>query len=187
MVRLLIEDVTLQKGPEIAVHVRFKGGATRSLLLPRPLKAWELRQTSAEVVAEIDRLLDDYTDGQVAKILNERDRTSGTGRSFTRLIIRRIREHYGLRCRFQRLRDRGMLTLDELSARLGVQTCTIKVWRRAGLVLGHAYSDRNDYLFEPPGDDAPVRYKYKGISANERARRDQRTHAQTTDEVQCEA
>ena len=37
MIRLLIEDVTLVKGGEIGVHIRFKGGATRSLSIPAPL------------------------------------------------------------------------------------------------------------------------------------------------------
>ena len=47
MVRLLIEDVTLIKERQITLHVRFRGGATQSLTLPRPLSAWELRMTPA--------------------------------------------------------------------------------------------------------------------------------------------
>ena len=36
MIRLVIEDVTLLKHSQtIAVHIRFRGGATRSLSLPR--------------------------------------------------------------------------------------------------------------------------------------------------------
>src|SRR5215470_5391903 len=34
MTRLLIEDVTLSKGADILLHVRFKGGATRELHSP---------------------------------------------------------------------------------------------------------------------------------------------------------
>ncbi|MEE8307529.1 MAG: recombinase family protein, partial [Gammaproteobacteria bacterium] len=37
MVRLLIEDVTLIKAKKITAHIRFKGGATRTLVVPRPL------------------------------------------------------------------------------------------------------------------------------------------------------
>jgi DNA invertase Pin-like site-specific DNA recombinase len=61
MVRLLLEDVTLIRDKEITVHVRFKGGATRTLRLQLPLNAWKLRMTSSEVVAEVDRLLDELT------------------------------------------------------------------------------------------------------------------------------
>ncbi len=47
MVRLMLEDVTLLKQDELVAHVRFRGGATRTLRLPLPLNAWQLRQTSA--------------------------------------------------------------------------------------------------------------------------------------------
>jgi len=72
MARLLIEDVTLVKREEIVAHVRFSGGASRSLTLSRPLAAWETRQLAQDVVREIDRLLDRHTAGEVARILNER-------------------------------------------------------------------------------------------------------------------
>jgi len=72
MVRLLLTDVTLIQGNGITVHVRFSGGATRMLELPRPLTAWELRTTPAEIVAKVDRLTDHYTDKQIVEILNQR-------------------------------------------------------------------------------------------------------------------
>ena len=50
-------------------HVRFRGGATTTLTLPRPLTAWELRATSAEVRQQMNALLDEYTDAQVAALL----------------------------------------------------------------------------------------------------------------------
>jgi hypothetical protein len=46
MIRLLIEDVTLVKGADIAVHVRFKGGATRSLAVSAPLCWREKHKTT---------------------------------------------------------------------------------------------------------------------------------------------
>jgi arylsulfatase A len=56
MARLLIEDVTLIKGEQVTVQVRFKGGAAWTLRLPLPQPAWATWQTSPEVVAEVDRL-----------------------------------------------------------------------------------------------------------------------------------
>lgn len=65
MLRLLVEDVTLLKGPEaISVHVRFRGGGTRSVSVPRPLPAWKSWLT----VAEIDHLLEQHTEGEIARI-----------------------------------------------------------------------------------------------------------------------
>ena len=84
MARLILEDVTLIKGAEVAVHVRFKGATTSSLTLPRAKASWEERQTRQEVVALIDRLLDEHTDGEAAAVLNARGLVSGTGKPFRR-------------------------------------------------------------------------------------------------------
>ena len=83
MVRLLIEDVTLVKAMQLDVHVRFRGGATRSLSMPVPEPSYKSWQTDPEVVALIDRLLDEYTTTEVAAQLNERGLRSGKGGSFT--------------------------------------------------------------------------------------------------------
>ena len=70
MVHLLLEDVTLVKnGEDITVHVRFKGGAAKTLNFPRPLTSLQEWTTDTKVVAEIDRLLDHHTNSQVASIL----------------------------------------------------------------------------------------------------------------------
>jgi hypothetical protein len=43
MVALMIEDVTLTRGTEITMHVRSKGGLTRTLIIPLALNAWKSR------------------------------------------------------------------------------------------------------------------------------------------------
>jgi len=157
MVRLLLEDATLRKDEAITVDVRFRGGATRSLRLPRPRAAWEIRQLPRETVTEIDRLLEDHTDGEVAQILNERGVLSGTGRRFGGRRVRVIRRAYELRSRKARLRARGLLTLDEIAARLGVCKDTIKLWRRQGQLPVPCYrADDNDrYMYEDPDATRP--------------------------------
>src|SRR5712691_10393281 len=67
---------------KITAHVRFKGGITKTLTAPRPLNSWQARMTPAEVVAEIDRLLDHYTENEIAGILNKRGIRSGEGKLF---------------------------------------------------------------------------------------------------------
>ena len=184
IVRLLLEDVTIHKGNVLTVQVRFRGGATKTLTLPRPVHAGLLRQTPKDVVEEIDRLLDHHSDGEIASLLNERSLRSGEGKSFHRLMVRRIRQTYGLTARYDRLRNAGMLTLDEIARSLDVSTATIKNWRRAGLLRCHRYSDKNEYLYEPAGDDAPAKNRWKGLSGT-RARN--KLMPRRTDEVQCEA
>ncbi len=184
MVRLLLEDVTLTKGDELVAGVRFRGGATRSLTLPLAQPAWQIRQTSAEVVAEIDALLDDHTDGQIADILNERGLLSGEGLAFHTIMVQRIRRTYGLRARYDRLREAGMLTLTETAEILGVSTGTVKNWRDQGLLLAHAFNDKNECLYEHPGDDPPVKHQGRKLS---KRRRFPEVVPNSTEEVQYEA
>ena len=162
LLRLIIEDVTLRKDTELVVHVRFRGGATQTLTLPRPLPAWAARQTRPEVVAEIDRLLDEHTDAPIARLLTARGFRSGTGKPIHATMVRRVRTHYHLTSRYERLRARGCLTQDEVAPLLGICTATVKHWRRAGLLKAHPYNDKPEYLYEPPGPDAPPATRRRG-------------------------
>jgi hypothetical protein len=161
MARLLIEDVTLLKSKDVSVQVRFKGGATQTLSVPLPQTAWMKRQTSPEVVAAIDGLLDDHTDGEIAELLNERGLRSGEGKRFHLVMVARIRREYDLKSRHTRLRARGLLSEREIAKRLHVERCTIKIWRRAGLLAAHRFDDRGQCLYERPGAGAPVKYKHQ--------------------------
>ena len=177
MVRLLVEDVTLRKGEDLSVQVRFRGGATRTLTLPRPRSAWELRQTSSEVIAEIDRLLDQHGDTEIASLLNAKGLRSGEGKPFHRAIVCRLRHHYALKSRYERLREAGMLTSSEVARELNITPDTVNIWRRTGLLRAVRYDDRNRYLYEPPGSDRPVKWKQKNHRTTEVTR-------QETNEVQ---
>jgi DNA invertase Pin-like site-specific DNA recombinase len=157
MLRLLIEDVTLVKGQEaIAVHVRFRGGGTRSISLPRPLPSWKSWRTPAEIVAEIDRLLALHTEAEIATLLNERGLRSGQGHRFDKNIVSNIRVRYGLKDRYQRLRELGMVSADELASRNGVSRQTVLRWRKHGLVQARAYNDHHQYLYDPAAAVPPA-------------------------------
>jgi hypothetical protein len=105
-----------------------------------------MRQLPPATLAEIDRRLEHHTDGEVAQILNQRGVLSGTGRRFGGRRVRVIRRAYELRSRKARLRARGLLTLDEIAAQLGVCKDAIKLWRRQGQQeeadQGHADGER---------------------------------------------
>ena len=155
MARLLIEDVTLTKATR-SLGVRLRGGATRQLTwVPEPHVS-EVYRTRDEVVAEIDRLLNDHTDGEIAKILNERGYRSGYGHAFTRKLVFTVRRNYGLKSRYERLRDRGLLRRDEIADRLGVSISTVRKWRTEGLLRGHICNDKPQYLYEIP-DTPPTK------------------------------
>lgn len=161
MIRLLIEDVTLTKKEEITVEVRFKGGASKSKILPRPLPATVTHKTEAAVIAEIDRLITHHTDSEIAAILNARGTRSTEGKTFHSGMVTRLRYAYKLADRYSRLRAEGLLTMQELAQRLNVCNDTVKIWRRRGLLRAHRYNEKGGYLFEAPTYDIPRKGAHK--------------------------
>lgn len=162
MVRLLIEDVTLRKADQIEVCVRFRGGINKTFSLPRPLNYVQSRKHSSEVIAEIDRLLDYHNYGEIATILNRKGYKTGGGVDFDAATVSRIRLAYGLKDRYQRLRDRGLLTLSEIADKLKVSVGTIRRWQHRGLLRIHAYDDQNCCLYEDPGSAGPKKDRCLG-------------------------
>lgn len=161
MARLLIEDVTLLKGELITAHVRFRGGATRTIQLPLLLGAPDARRTPRQVVEEIDRLLDQHTEEGVAAELNARGFRTGTGQPFDGQLVRYIRYTYQLKDRYTRLREAGLLTKEEVAQRLGIAPRTVLSWHRQGLLQGIPCDDRGQCLYQPPAHDIPPKGKHK--------------------------
>jgi hypothetical protein len=161
LARLLIEDVTLLRGDQLTAHVRFRGGATQTLHLPLPGRAWQLRQTKPEVVAAIDELLNDYTDGEIAVLLNERGFRSGCGARFHSRIVADVRRNFGLTNRFARLRTNGFLNKDEIANLLNISATTLKTWHHHGLVNATPYDDKGSVLYQPPSGPIPIKGTHK--------------------------
>lgn len=161
MIRLLVEDVTLVKQEKVYMHVRFKGGSARSLEIPLPLLVSDLRRTNEAVVQEIDSLLEAHTEGEIALILNEKGMRSGTGNSFRLKTVQCVRQAYHLTSRFNRLRALGLLTIGEMSQRLGVTTSTVKSWRARGILRAYRYNDKGECLYTPPPHNLPGKWDHK--------------------------
>lgn len=153
LVRLLITDVTLARTEQITAHVRLRGGQEHTLTMPVPLASWQIRQTPPEIVTAIDQLLDDHTDGQIAKILTDRGHLSGSGHPLQARIIQHIRTAHRLLSHPQRLADQGMVSLREISRRLDVHPKTVKRWRDDGLLSGRLANDKGEYLYHLPSPD----------------------------------
>jgi len=149
-VRFLIEDVTVHKTDQIVAHIRFKGGATQTISVALPPPFAQSRLTAPETLAAIDRLLDEYTDAQVAEQLNHQGYRTFDGLLFHSLHVSQLRRHHGLADRYTRLRAQGMLTAEELAHHHGVTAQTIWRWYRQGRVAGVCYNDRGSCLFSPP-------------------------------------
>jgi hypothetical protein len=129
-----------------------------------PLPAYKTWQTADEVITYVDQLLDDYTYGQIASLLNKRGLHSGKGNPFTATLVGNICRDYALKSRWERLRGRGLLTLEEMTDLLEVSSSTVKVWRRHGLLKGHLYNDKHECLFETPEADKPFKWQGRKLT-----------------------
>jgi hypothetical protein len=118
--------------------------------------------TPAEIISEVDRLTNDYTDKKIAEILNQRGALSGCGQRFNSRIVARLRREYQLKSRYDRLREKGLLTLKEMSARLDIGPQCVIAWRNHGLLRGYPVNDRD----EDPGPNPPR--KAQGVKLDKR-------------------
>jgi len=183
MVRLLLEDVTLIKRDQLTLHIRFKGGVNKTIVIPLAPNAWQKYMTSPEVVSQIDRMLDQYTEQEIALLLNQESLSSGRRKPFTAELIQGIRQRYGLKTRYDRLRDAGLLTRSEVRKLFSISTVTIYVWHRLGLLKSCSYDGRG-YLFERPAADSPL---YNRGKTFRRPRQNPEVDLIPTMEVQYEA
>src|SRR5437773_8343613 len=99
----MIEDVMVSKADQIVAHIRFKGGATQTINVPLPPPFAQSRLTAPETMATIDRLLNEYTDAQVAEQLNQQGYRTFDGLLFESMHVSQLRRHHGLADRYTRL------------------------------------------------------------------------------------
>jgi DNA invertase Pin-like site-specific DNA recombinase len=146
---LLLEDVTLTKTEVIEVHVRFRGGATTTLTLPRPLSAQEQFVTEPKVLAEIDTLLSRHTKKEVINILNERGYRTGMGRPFDKDSLSWIMYNHRIKSQKRRLKEAGFLTRKELAETVGFSYWQIKDRQARGQLRARVVNDKGEWLFNP--------------------------------------
>lgn len=162
----VIEDVTLLKFAaegETRIHVRFKGGKTQTLTTQNPKSSAQQVKTRPEVVELVDSLLENHICAEIADILNAKGiRPGGSARrdqasaQFTDLRVIYLVKRYGLRSRYDRLRDRGMLTKAEMASKLDISEGTLVRWANYGLVTKHS-CDGYRHLYAPPVAHTPVK------------------------------
>ena len=150
MVALLVEDVTLTKQGEITVGVRFRGGKIQSFTLPLPLPMSRIRKTPDKVVSTLDELLDTCSDREAGQRLNGLGYRNWQGQTFTTKKVAFIRRTYGLKSRFERLRDLGFVAALDLADQLDVSTTTIHQWGREGLLERELYGNAKRCLYRLP-------------------------------------
>ncbi len=174
----IIEDVTLIKLPEegtTRAHVRFKGGNVQTLTVMNPKSSAEQVKTQPSIVELVDKLLDDHIYSEIAQHLNEHGyrpgETARPGRHdarFTPLRVAYLVHEYKLRPRYDRLRERGMLTRQEAAARLNIHEHTVARWAKHGIITSHAYNGHY-CLYEIPAADPPQKQSSRWNRLTDRA------------------
>ena len=99
MARLIIEDVTLVKAEVVTIQVRFRGGATRELSVPRPPNPKE-RKTDPRVLEEVQRLAAELGDAEIAERCREKGYLDYTGRPVSKWTVRNLRRIYQIKGRW---------------------------------------------------------------------------------------
>ncbi len=166
LIAYIIEDATLIKLPAegtTKIHIRFKGGKTETLSALNPKSFAQQVTTPPKIVGLVDKLLDDHVYPEIANLLNEQGLRPGgsarPGRGDARFTAKRVAylvHTYGLRSRYDRLRDRGFLTQKQAAARLGVHEATLLSWAQHDIVPRHLYNARA-YLYEVPQENRPAK------------------------------
>ncbi len=96
----------------------------------------------------LDQLLNTCTDRQAAEELNKIGHKNWKGEPLTYKKVTLIRQTYGLKSRFERLREQGLLTGEEVAKKLGISTTTVHTLGRTGLLRRQLYGNNKRCLYE---------------------------------------
>jgi DNA invertase Pin-like site-specific DNA recombinase len=152
VVRCLVEDVALNRvADEIHIGIRFKGGLTESVILPRPLLVYEKVATCPETVEYIKEASKKYRVDEIAESLNLAGKKTGKGQRFTGRKVFDIQKRYEIPSLIEYLRASGYLSTTDKAKQLGISPAILGNRRREGDFVGKCIKTSNTgyYMFEP--------------------------------------
>jgi DNA invertase Pin-like site-specific DNA recombinase len=138
MLRLLIKDITVAKGPEpklLQLQIRWQGGATEVVELRLPPNRPDALRYPATIVDKVRDLAREHDDKEIAALFNRNDLTSSTGRPFTAAMISWIRFKHRIS---GPSRPPGTLSVNEVCERYGVSMHVVYYW----IERGHVSAER---------------------------------------------
>lgn len=150
IVRLVISDITVLKTACLTAHLRFVGGAIRTIEVALPPPFAQSRLTPVQTLKEIDRLLNEYRDSEVAEQLNKVGYKTFVGLPFKTSHVSALRRKHGLKDFYSRKLEEGWLSAEAIAKQLNVTTATIYRWRQRKLLEAVKYDERGTCLFRLP-------------------------------------
>jgi hypothetical protein len=134
MLRLLIKDLTVEKPnqKQLAVHIRWQGGAYSDLDVQIPPKRADRVRYSAALVDHVRDLAQSLPNAEIAEQLNRAGLVSALGKPFTASMVQWIRYRYQIpQVTLARPEE---LTVDQMAQRFRVSPNVVYYWIARGLV-----------------------------------------------------
>jgi DNA invertase Pin-like site-specific DNA recombinase len=134
MLRLLIRDITVAKGPEpklLRLQVCWQGGANETIEVRQRPKRQDAIRYPDTFVAKIRDMAKLYHDAEIIDLLKSEGLTSSTGKPFTLSMIRWIRHKHHIP---SPLPPAGTLTVGQVCQRYGVSLWVVHYWIERGIV-----------------------------------------------------
>lgn len=150
MIRLLIEDVTVKNDDKKTIlNIRFRAATSKTLVIDRKLPIYEIRKTKDDIIAKVDELTENHIPSEIAATLNKQGYRLYNGNIFKKKSVKYIIRTYGLKSRYERLREKGYLTLREKMVELNSTGKQIMRMRNEDKIVFHRATEKNEYLYEP--------------------------------------
>jgi hypothetical protein len=108
------------------------------------------RKTNLELIAEMDRLLNEHSEGEAAQILNEQGWRSSTGQPFSLTLVQGLRRTYRMKSRFTRLQEQGLLTARQIEDMLGPGTNRARYWQKMSVLKVVKLNQHYKHLYQRP-------------------------------------
>jgi len=132
MLRLLIKDITVVKGPEpkqLQLQICWQGGETEVVELRLQANRPDVVRYRADVIDKVRDLACEHDDAGIADLFNRDGLTSSTGKPFTPSMISWIRFKHRI---LGPTRPPGTLTVKEVCERYGVSIHVVYYWIERG-------------------------------------------------------
>ena len=141
IVRCLIETVVVtapKDVPQMKVEVHWTGGQVTTIEVQRGRRGINRYVADAELVELIRKMAAEFSDAQMARILNRRGLRTAKGLVFTAHRVSNLRHSYGIESAIagQKRQSQDIYTADEAARLIGVHRSTITRWVEVGLLRG---------------------------------------------------
>jgi DNA invertase Pin-like site-specific DNA recombinase/DNA-binding XRE family transcriptional regulator len=141
IVRCLIETVIVtapKDAPHIKAEVHWIGGQTTTIEVRRGRKGVNRYVADPELVELIRQMAAEFSDAQMARILNRKGLRTAKGLVFTAYRVSNLRHSYDIESGTagQKRRSEDIYTAEEAAGLLGVNRITVTRWVEVGLLRG---------------------------------------------------